>query len=181
MLHVTLDRVCDCPEALESAALKRIISLNVTDQGLDDDQIERLARSPHSRRLRWLGIALNKITQRGLDAICGSQHLKGLLYLECRGNAFADPTDSFGTEGEAVVFSMPTGPAVPAIKLVLRPRRERIVAVALNCELRAANFVTATHRTNRSQDRFAHRGSSRCKRRCNAYARCSTMTGGGGG
>jgi len=108
ILHVKLDAVVEYPQILESPFLARLVSLDMTYQGIGDEHIQRLAESPYAARLRWLSIALNQVTQCGLEALCASPYLKHLQYLECGGNRFEDPTDTFGSEGEAIVFSMPT-------------------------------------------------------------------------
>jgi hypothetical protein len=108
ILHVKLEGIADYPVALASPLLARLVSLDLTDQEIGDEHVRRLAESPHASRLRWLGIAINNVTQDGLEAVCASPYLRHVQYFDCRGNRFEDPTDTFGSEGEAIVFSMPT-------------------------------------------------------------------------
>jgi len=105
--HLTLTNVMAYPQALASPHLGRIGTLVLSSQDLDDSAIELLAREGHTRRLRWLDLAINRITARGVEAIAASPNLKGLKFLELRGNPVDDPVDRWTYEGEAIVWTEP--------------------------------------------------------------------------
>lgn len=73
----------------------------MVDEGIDDATIELLVGNPHARRLRYVDVGINRLTQRGVEAIAASPSLKGLRYLELRANDVEDPTDRWAYEGEA--------------------------------------------------------------------------------
>lgn len=105
--HLTLKNVMAYPQALASPHLSRIGTLVLINQDLDDLAVEMLANEGHTRRLRWLDMAINRITMRGVEAIAASPNLKGLLYLELRGNEVDDPVDRWTYEGEAIIYTEP--------------------------------------------------------------------------
>ncbi len=108
ILHVSLTDVVRRPELFANVSIARLVTIDISGQQVDDETIETLARSPHVRNVRLLDISANRITQTGLDAICASPNLKQLLYVNCVGNKFADPTDIAGTEGEEIIQTDPS-------------------------------------------------------------------------
>ena len=103
--HLTLRNVMAHPKALASSHLAQVGTLCMTSENLDDSAIQILASSPHARRLRWLELGVNRITQNGLEMIAASPHLRGLKYLCLRGNDVDDPIDRWTSEGEAIIWT----------------------------------------------------------------------------
>lgn len=112
--HLSLTDVAGNLDALRH--LDRIVSLDISGQQLGDDAITALAGSAASRRLHWLDISVNQITEAGLAALVASPHLPALAYVSVRGNRFASPVDEHGSEGDSMVMTRPsdTGKALEA-------------------------------------------------------------------
>lgn len=83
-------------ELFASPHLARLRSLDLSDNGLDDDAAVALAGSPHLEKLAWLDLSKNKISAKGLDALAASQRLPRLGYLCLADNLCIDPTPRIG-------------------------------------------------------------------------------------
>lgn len=101
--HLTLTGVAKAPMALASPALERMVSLTLAANYMGDNPVAILANSPHVHRLAWLDLSHNDIGMPGLEALAGSANLPSLVYVNFVGNKVADPSESFGSEGEAIL------------------------------------------------------------------------------
>src|SRR5437660_289080 len=64
----------------------RLDTLDLGCDRLNDEDVEELARCPHLGRLSALLLYNNEIGERGLRALCHSEHLAGLRDLNLAGN-----------------------------------------------------------------------------------------------
>ncbi len=85
--HGWMDRLAISP------ALSRLVTVSFYKNRLDDDDVATLAASPHLGSLRWLMLARNQITMRGLETIASSP-LRDLDYIAVEFNPCEDPVDS---------------------------------------------------------------------------------------
>ncbi|HVC61004.1 MAG TPA: TIGR02996 domain-containing protein [Acetobacteraceae bacterium] len=106
--HLTLtDAKPKVRELFASPHLRRIRSLELDQNQLDDEDIARLAASPMLGDLRWLSLAWNGITMAGFEALAGSTMLPRLRYGNFVGNE-VDPSEQIIEEqGYAVDTWMP--------------------------------------------------------------------------
>jgi uncharacterized protein (TIGR02996 family) len=97
--HLVLKRTSEViDDFVESRNLDRIVSLFLTRNDLDDDSVAKLARSRHLYKLKSLNLGFNKIGEAGLHALCASDGLPSLLYVNLAGNAVETPVESYGTD-----------------------------------------------------------------------------------
>lgn len=82
----------DVAELLEAAP--RLAELRLEGAGIDDDEVIRLSRSPHARRLKRLNLMRNRITDYGALELMGSGALDGLVYLNLDVNELSRKTAS---------------------------------------------------------------------------------------
>jgi hypothetical protein len=61
-----------------------------------DADMELLAASPMLRRLRWLDLRDNQITQKGIEALAASPNLPALRFAHLGDNPVEDPTPQIG-------------------------------------------------------------------------------------
>lgn len=75
--------------------LARVATLDLSKQGLTDDDLEQLLASPHLRGLRVLNLTQNQITDAGVEAIARAtaEKLPGLERLGIQLNKATDPAD----------------------------------------------------------------------------------------
>lgn len=102
-----------------SPLLRGIQSLGLLGEGLEDDDIEELVKSPHIDGLRWLDLSYNKLGERSFAQLATCPALAHLEYLGLEGNASESPVDRMGTDplDGAVVSTTrtPTGRALEAL------------------------------------------------------------------
>ncbi len=99
VLHLTLTGVKPvAAELFASPLLDRIQTLELMRNELGDAEAKLIATSPHLAGLTWLGLALNRIAQPGLEALAASKTLPALRYLCFATNVARDPTPSFADE-----------------------------------------------------------------------------------
>ncbi|WP_437599804.1 TIGR02996 domain-containing protein [Sorangium sp. So ce590] len=99
---VRLTRYADVGPALfDSPELVRVRALSLIEDGLTDDDVEHLARSPHMKRLWWLDLGFNPVGMRGITALAASVTLPRLRYVGLTG-ARVDPRETAGYEGYSI-------------------------------------------------------------------------------
>lgn len=86
-------------ELFRSPHLARIVQLCLSDQQLDDHDIELLAASPYLGKLAWLDLARNNITLAGIEAMAASSGLGALQYVNLVGNAARSVSEIVGMDG----------------------------------------------------------------------------------
>ncbi|MEN9799508.1 MAG: hypothetical protein RL653_3205 [Pseudomonadota bacterium] len=92
----------------DSPWLARIRSLDLSENGLGDRDVERIAASPHLGRLRALELSFNRVDTAGLDALATSPNLPQLRYLGFRANRAPDPNPRVEYYEEGEQFPIPT-------------------------------------------------------------------------
>lgn len=93
-------------EVFASPHLARIRALDLRWNDLSDADIEKLAASSHAGGLRWLNLSFNEgLTQRALEHIAQSSHLKQLQFLGFDGNGAEDPKDEVHKDGDVIVYA----------------------------------------------------------------------------
>ena len=70
-----------------SSYLSRLETLDLSNNGIDDEDVEALEASPNLRCLTRLNLAQNRIRSAGIRALVNSPHLARLRVLDIRGNA----------------------------------------------------------------------------------------------
>lgn len=85
-----------------SPYLGRLRSLDLSQEGLGDDEVRALAASPYVRTLRWLDLSQNLIRRAGLEALAASPNLPELRWLAFDGNVADSPVPVADVDGEFV-------------------------------------------------------------------------------
>jgi uncharacterized protein (TIGR02996 family) len=80
----------------ESEHLARLVSIACGPQHIDDDGLQRLARSPYARNLKWLDLGASPVSYAGLEALAASQELTSLQYVNVRGTPIKDAVGARG-------------------------------------------------------------------------------------
>jgi hypothetical protein len=88
--------------------LARIRSLDLSENSLEDRDIERIAASPHLGRLRGLNLSHNRVGAAGLDALATSPNLPQLRFLGFKQNRALDPNPAVDHTESGDVFPIPT-------------------------------------------------------------------------
>jgi hypothetical protein len=102
VLHLDLTDVRLVSEELfASPHLQRIISLNLHQNDLGDEDAILLAQSPNLGNLEWLNLSNNRIGEAGLEALAASPKLPRLGYVDFRWNGTPDPTPAHADEYDA--------------------------------------------------------------------------------
>lgn len=84
---------------VHSPVLERVQTLAIEKGELGDAEASLIATSPCVRRLVYLNLWGNRITQVGVEAIAASHHLAGLRVLEFGYNPVEDPVSRWSNDG----------------------------------------------------------------------------------
>lgn len=100
--HVDFEKItaAEMTRLARSPLLTPLVSLwlNKGDE-IGDEEVEILARSPYLGNLRWLDLSFNRITVRGVEALCASTSMPQLAFLNLAGNPVPEPGESCGVDG----------------------------------------------------------------------------------
>jgi len=94
-------------DVMRSPLLATIESLDLDDQGANDEDFIALAKNPAASRLRQLDLRFSPFTERGVDALAASPHLKGLEVANLEPNQL-DPVDRLEHYDETNTHYVPT-------------------------------------------------------------------------
>ena len=102
IVHVELRDVALFVEPLFACShLARIRALSLSDSGLNDDDMRRLAESPHLQNVWWLDLSFNDIGPPGVETLATSTCLKNVTFLSLKSNP-SDPRETLAFEGELI-------------------------------------------------------------------------------
>ncbi len=87
------------PTIMQSRVLEQVRTLAIEEGDLGDVEAGLLASSPFVRRLVYLNLAANKISQVGLEAITMSPNLAALQVLHVEFNPVEDPVSKWSSDG----------------------------------------------------------------------------------